>query len=107
MCFSGGNWMHVVGWTVTGPNDTFYQTDIDVAHDAAGVTFVALVTGLTTVSSTFNDDTGVAVNLYGSLSPTTYYRTYKVKIVRKSDGAVVDSLTTTQGTITGYSENCA
>jgi hypothetical protein len=100
-------WVQTVSWTVTGADDANYRTDIDVAVDAAGVTYNALVTDLTTVSSSYDDWTGVSGNTGGSSSPTTYYRKYKVKIVKRSNLSVAESMETSQDTLTVYTDACA
>lgn len=101
------DWVHRVSWDTSSPNDATHQIDLDVANDAAGVSYVALVTGLTTADSSYDDSTGVSGNTGGAADPVTYYRKYKVKLVRKSDSAVIDSEETDQGTLTTYSEFCA
>jgi len=98
--------VQTVSWTVTGADDANYRTDIDVAIDAAGVTYNALVTDLTTASSSFDDWTGVSGNTGGSSSPTTYYRKYKVKIVKRSDLSVAESMETSQDTLIIYADAC-
>jgi putative tail protein len=96
-CTGGGSaWTLSVHWTVTGSNDTDFETVIYVASDSAGVTFVQLVTGLTTSSSLYVHDTGVNGYTFGT--PITYYRKYKVAIRRKSDSVDTDFELTSQRT---------
>jgi len=94
----GTTWGIDVSWTVTGADDVHYETVIYVATDSAGTSFTILVTGLTTASSIYGNNTGVSGYTYGS--PITYYRKYKVAIRRKSDGVDVDSALTGQRTLT-------
>ena len=89
------------------PDDAHYSTAIDVAIDDAGVSYNSLITGLTTDDASYEHSTGVQGNTGGVTSPTTYYRKYKVKIVRTSDSAVVDSTETAQQTLTVYTDPCA
>lgn len=100
-CLGEGEWQHSITRNTTGADDVHYQIDIDVANDAAGVTYVSAVTGLSTVSGlAYVNSTGISGIVSGSGgTPTTYYRKYKVKVVRKSDSAVMSNMTTTQGTI--------
>jgi len=107
LCFGTTNWTQVPSWDTTGANDTYFQTDIDVATDAAGVTYLSLITGLTTADSSYSNDTGLRVKLDPPGTTTTYYRKYKVKIVRKSDSVVVASAETTQGTLIKRSGTCS
>lgn len=104
---SNGEWTITVSWLTNGPDDAHYSTSIDVANDAAGVSYAALVSGLTTDDSSYIHSTGVSGNTGGTTSPTTYYRKYKVKIVRSSDSVVVDSTETGQETLTVYTDPCA
>lgn len=100
-------WVQSITRNTTGADDTNFQIDIDVANDAAGVSYVSLVTGLSTVSGlTYDHDTGLIGNAGGVNSPTTYYRKYKVKVVRKSDSTVTSSMETSQDSITFYSDDC-
>lgn len=93
-----GQWSHGITRNTTGADDVHYQIDIDVASDAAGTSYAGLVTGLSTVSGlAYNNATGLTGVIPGA---TTYYRKYKVKVVRKSDSAVTSFMETTQGTIT-------
>lgn len=110
LCLGTGNWIHHPSWNVTNPNDVAFQIDIDVAADAAGTSYSSLTTGLSTVTGSYDHDTGVCVKTItnGTGSPNlTYYRKYKVKLVRKSDSAVITSLETTQGTLVRYSGLCS
>jgi hypothetical protein len=105
-CIPGdGQWTHGITRNTTGADDVNYQIDIDVANDAAGTSYVGLVTGLSTVSGlAYNHATGLTGVTPGA---TTYYRKYKVKVVRKSDSTVMSSMNTTQGTITmNVGESC-
>jgi hypothetical protein len=106
LCFGEGPWTQTVSWTTTGANDAAYQVDIDLATDAAGTTFATLVTGLTTSSSNYVNNTGLCVKLDPPGASTTYYRKYKVKMVRKSDSVVVASLLTTQDTLIERAGSC-
>lgn len=105
-CAAEDDWVHQISWTVTGPNDTYFRTDIDEANDATGTAYTAMVTDLTTSTSTYDRFTGIAGNAGGVENPVSYYRKFKVKIVRRSDLAVVDSMETTQGILTLYAEGC-
>lgn len=102
-----GNWKHTVGWTTTGADDTNYQIDVDIARDAAGTAYNEVAaSGQTTSSSSILHNTGVHGNTGGSTSPLTNYAKYKVKVVRKSDSAVISSSETSQGTLITYSDSC-
>jgi putative tail protein len=105
-CIFEDNWTHRIDWDTSGADDVNFQVDIDVASDAAGTSYGSLVTALTTVDSSYTHDTGVSGNTGGATNPVPYYRKYKVKIVRKSDSAVISSLNTTQGTLTTYTDMC-
>jgi hypothetical protein len=100
-------WTQTISWTVTAPDDTLYRLDIDEAIDAAGTAYAAMATNLSTATGTIDHDTGVSGNAGGTTGPTTYYRKYKVKIIRRSDSAVIDFMETTQGTATFYRDLCA
>jgi len=109
LCLDTGNWVNSPSWNVTNPNDTYFQIDIDVANDSAGTSYSSLITGLSTVTGFYDNDTGVQVKTVtaGSGFPDlTFYRKYKVKLVRKSDSAVITSLQTPQGTLVRYSGDC-
>lgn len=106
LCGDGVSWQHQVGWTTTGAADDQYQIDIDVASDAAGTSFFAWQTGLTTVSSSVTENTFITVPTAGGSSSTTYYRKYRVKMIRKSDGAEIEHLDTGQGTRTSRTGPC-
>jgi hypothetical protein len=103
---SSGEWIITPSWTVTGPDDVGFRTDLEVANDAAGVSYSGLVGGLTTASSSYDDLTGVQGNTGGVSDPVTYYRRYKVKLIRNSDDAIIESMETGQLTLTVYSEFC-
>lgn len=105
-CTFDDPWTHRIEWDTTGADDVNFQVNIDVANDSAGTSYTGLVTGLTTADSSYDNDTGVAGNTGGSSDPLTYYRKYKVKIVRKSDSVVTSSMETSQGTLTVYSDEC-
>lgn len=107
VCNDLDDWTHTVSWVTSFPNDTSYHTDVEVATDSGGTGYALLLSGLTTDDSSFNDHTGVAGNISGSTSPTTFYRKYKVKIIRNSDSAVIDSMETSQGTLTTYTDPCS
>lgn len=106
LCLAEGPWINTPSWDTTNADDTNFQVDIDVASDAAGVSYTGLVTGLTTADSTYDNDTGLEVKVTAPGGATTYYRKYKVKIVRKSDSAVTASLETTQGTLVDHTGAC-
>lgn len=103
---NGNSWIQEVSWVVSNANDSQYQIDIQVATNASGDNWTTLVVGQTTFTSTYNDDTGIAGNLSGFSPPTTEYRKYRVLLVRKSDGATVESMDTDQGQLTYYSDAC-
>lgn len=105
-CIFEDPWSHNVAWDTTGADDAHFSVTIDVATDSAGVVFGPLVTGLTTADSSYDDNTGVSGNTAGVTGGVTYYRKYKVKIVRTSDSAVVANLSTTQGSVTVYTDDC-
>ena len=100
-CINPYAWEHSITRNTTGADDTNYQLDIDVASDSAGTSFVGLITGLSTVSGlSYLHNTGVSGVVSGSGgTPTTYYRKYKVKVIRKSDSAEMSNMLTTQGTL--------
>jgi putative tail protein len=103
----GNEWIQGIDWTTTGADDVHYQMDIDVATDAAGTSFVVLITGLTTASGgNYTDFTGVSGNIHGLNGPVTYYRKYKVKIMRRSDNALMSSSNTSQDSLVVYADMC-
>lgn len=106
-CAAEGNWIGIPGWATTSPNDAGYQIDIDVSTEQTPVSFSSLVTGRTTFSSGYNDNTGLQGNTGGITSPTTNYRTYRVKLVRKSDSFVMKQIDTNTISITFFSDACA
>jgi Putative phage tail protein len=106
LCAGGPNWKHTITFNYTGANDSYFQTDIDMATDSAGTSYSSLVTGLTTSSSSYDNDTTLQCKLDPPGTITTYYRKYKVKLVRKSDSSVIEFLETTQGTLICRSGSC-
>lgn len=106
LCTGTGPWIQTVGWTTTGANDTYFQIDIQVATDSAGTTYVSLVTGLTTASSSYDDNTALEVKQAGGSTVKTYYRKYRVRLMRKSDSSEISHSDTTQDTLVQQSANC-
>jgi hypothetical protein len=102
-----GRWIHTVSWTTTGADDVHYQIDLRIARDVGALDFTEVAgTGYTTTSSSATHNTGIQRNLHGVTSPFTEYAEYQVRVVRKSDGALMSSSNTSQGTITSYSDPC-
>lgn len=100
-------WTHTISWVTTFPFDQEYQIDVDMADDAPGTNWVSLATALSTVSgSNTIDATGINGVLTGGSPDTLYYRKYRVKLVRKSDAAVVSTQLTGQYTLQTYSDSC-
>lgn len=106
LCNDSTAWIQTVNWTTTGANDAAFQIDIQVATDSGGTSFSNLVTGLTTSSSSYANNTGIWCKLDPPGTTTTYYRKYRVRLIRKSDGAEIEHLDTTQDTITCRSGAC-
>ena len=107
-CTESESWTHEIAWTTTSPNDGYYETKIEYADDSGGTNWAALVSGLTTFSSSYFDDTLIAGNTGGSSDAQTFYRKYRVSLIRKSDSATVDGPdSTSQATLTTYSDACA
>jgi hypothetical protein len=102
-----GRWIHTVSWTTTGADDAHYQIDLRIARDVGALDFTEVAgTGYTTASSSATHNTGIQRNLHGVTNPFTEYAEYQVRVVRKSDGALMSSSNTSQGTITSYSDPC-
>lgn len=105
-CTGGGNWIGILSWITTNPNDTLYQIDIDASTEQTPSSFSSIITGQTTSTSSYNDDTGLTGNTGGSNDPVTHWRTYRVKLVRKSDSAVMEQVDTGTISITFFSDAC-
>jgi len=106
LCASTGDWLNVPSWNTSNPNDPYFQINIEVATDSGATNWVSLISGLTTASSSYSNDTGLEVKLDPPGTITTYYRKYRIKLVRKSDSVVISSLDTTQGTLLQRSGTC-
>ena len=91
---TGTNWRCRVSWTTTDSNDAAYRIDIDMAAvpSPSSGDFSSLVTNRTTASISYEEDTGIAGDP-GALDSTAR-RTYRVKLVRRSDSAVIEQMTT-------------
>ena len=98
----GGNWHVTPAWTVTNPDDTNYQIDIDGIAGVAGST-----SGRSTVSGGWNNDTGFQGNT--SNGPFTEIETaqYRIKLVRKSDSVVIEQMDTDTASMNYSLEGCA
>lgn len=105
---SGGNlcaglsWTVTPAWTVTNPDDTLYQIDIVGIAGVAGST-----SGLLTSAGGWNNNTGFQGNRTNG--PFTEIETaqYRVKLVRKSDSAVMEQLDTDVASMDYSFEACA
>lgn len=84
----GVDWQITVSYTVSPANDANWEIDIDLD---TGTGFSSLVTGLSTGSSSYLDDTGETSD--GTIV-SNESRTYKVKLVPRGGGTAVTSLTT-------------
>ncbi|HEX6053455.1 MAG TPA: fibronectin type III domain-containing protein, partial [Gemmatimonadaceae bacterium] len=100
-------WRHSIAWTTSGSDDVNFEVRIWRATNLAGDNWSVLINGLTTASSSYTDDTEISGNIGGVTAPETAYRKYRVQIRRKSDGASIEQLDTTQGSITYYTDPCA
>lgn len=106
-CTDFEEWILTVSWTTDNPNDALYRIDIERATDAAGVSYSPWQSDLTTDDGSVEDYTGIFGNTGGSDSPSTSYRKYKIKLIRRSDSAVIEEQETAQESITVYTELCA
>lgn len=105
-CLEVEEWTLTPGWVTTSPNDVLYRIDVEKAEDAAGTSYGAWLSNQTTDDSSVNDFTGISGNTGGVTSPTTFYRKYKIKLIRRSDSAVLEELETDQEQITVYTDVC-
>ena len=102
-----GFWIITVSWQTDFPNDTDYRIDIERATNFSGDNFATWLTDKTTNDSFEADDTGLQGNTGGSSSPSTFYRKYRIKLIRRSDLAIVESMDTLQVQITFFTDLCA
>lgn len=105
-CLGQGQWIVTVSWTTVNPNDAAYKLTVERATDSAGTDFQAWLTDETTASSSAADNTATEGNTGGTNDPVTHYRKYRVRIVRRSDSAIMQTMLTGQETLVLYSDAC-
>lgn len=88
----GVEWIVGVTWTVTSPDDVNYKIRIKTFG-----TSTIVADNLSTVSGTWNDNTGEVGDASGS--GTFHNRQYTVELVRIADDVVIEDLDTTLLTV--------
>lgn len=101
----GGPWDVTVSWDTNNPNDADYDIEVDVATDAAGVSFSGFGGPFTTADSNAVDNTGISGNVASVTNPVTFYRKYRVRLVRTGVGTI-ETLLTSQVSLTYGDEPC-
>lgn len=105
LCQDINDWTNTISWTTINANDSVFQIDIDYSVDG-GSTFGSLITGLTSFSSNYSDDTGLRGNTEGFIFQNSYQRQYRVKLMFISPSSEDSHIDTTNQSITFYSDPC-
>ena len=105
-CTGTGNWLVTYSWTTTSPNDTDYQIDVYTSTQSTPSTFNLFSSGNTTSSSSVQENTGIQVNVFGAGAAPAFWRTGRIKLVRKSDSVVIEEMDTTTEVLNQSSEFC-
>jgi len=97
------NWKNTIGWNMSSPDNEHYRIDIDYSAEKVPVHFANLTTVSTAANGEFIHDTRVRGNPYPpnggyapnpNIHPKFEYRTYRVKLVQRSNSVVVSHLDT-------------
>lgn len=105
-CLAEGNWILHPTWVTTGPDDAAYKITLERSTEASPSSWTSVSADETTDDHTYDDDSGLQGNPGGSTSPVTHYRTYRIRLVRRLDGFVVEEHITSTAQITFYSDGC-
>ena len=92
---SGQDWHVTASWTMALSDDTQYKLTVEKATNAGGTEWANWLTDATTYTDNEVDSTGKQGLVDGTSNPVTSYRRYRMTVIRRSDSAVIQTVSTT------------